>query len=225
MADRTEDRVRYELWAACQIMDRKGLVEGFGHISYRFPGTDRVMMTPRNGPGMIKAEEMLVLDLEGNVIEGSGRPALEYAMHSSVYRRRPEVRSICRTHSPMVNVMSLLGQPIRPVHGFGAFLGIVPVYQTPFLITNRQLGDALAQALGDGHGVVMRGNGCITTGEGIQESLTKAAWLEETCRLQVTARSVGEPRYLADDEIDIRVNVGYDVWQRAWEYWENCHIK
>ena len=216
----SKETVRQELYIACQIIDRKGLTEGFGHVSYRFPGTDRVMIPPRRGPGIINSEDMLVLDMDGKVVEGSGTPALEYYMHSQVYRRRPDVQAICRTHSPMVQALSALGQPIRPVHGFGAFLKTVPIFMTAFLFTTPQLGDALAETLGDAEAVVMRGNGAITVGKSIQEVVAKAVWLEDSARIQVYARALGEAIYFTQDEIAIRTNVGYDVWRRAWEYWK-----
>lgn len=219
-----KETVRQDLWVASRIMDRKGLVEGFGHVSHRFLDTDLVMIPPRKGPGIVKPEDMLVMDLDGNVVEGEGTPALEYSMHSQVYRRRPDVRSVCRTHSPAVQSLSILGEPIRPVHGFGAFLGTTPVFLTPFLITTRQLGDGLAAVLGDGEAVALRGNGAITVGQSIQESLVKAVWLEDSARIQLDARAVGEPVYFSDDEVAIRTNVGYDVWGRAWQYWKETLV-
>ena len=220
MREPTPEEVRQDLYVACRIMDGKGLTEGFGHISYRFPGTDRVMMPPRRGPGIVRPEEMLVLDLEGNVVEGEGTPALEYYMHARIYRRRPDVRSVCRTHSPMVQALGLLGQPIRPVHGFGTFLGTVPVFPIPYLITTPELGDQLAEALGQGEAVVMRGNGAITVGRTVQEALVKAVWLEEDAFIQVHARAMGEPIYFTEEEAQRRAAVPYNVWARAWEYWK-----
>src|SRR5262249_60161057 len=84
----------------CQIVGQQRLVEGFGHISARLPEGDRILMTPRKALGLVRdPAELLTLDLEGRVLAGDGRPAVEVAMHVAVFRRRPDVRAIARTPS------------------------------------------------------------------------------------------------------------------------------
>ena len=215
------ETLREELLDASLIIDNEGLVKGYGHVSARIPGRNAMLMTPRRGPGLLTdADEMLVVDFDGNVLEGDGPVAIEVAMHGEIYRARSDVTAIVRTHSKYVNVMSILGKPPRCVHGFGSFLGAeVPVFSKPFLISTAQLGRELVVALGDSEAVVLRGNGDAVVGRSVAEATVKAIFLEESCELQYLALCAGEPRYLSTEELAIRREPGYDHFGRAWDYY------
>jgi len=96
----------------CAILSEQGLVEGFGHLSARLPG-DRILMTPRKALALVQEEELLTLDLAGNVLAGEGRPAVESAMHLAIYRHRPDVHAIARTHSRACAVFAVTNRPVR----------------------------------------------------------------------------------------------------------------
>lgn len=213
--------LREDLLTASQILDSEGLVEGYGHVSARLAGRDAMLMTPRKGLGLLSdSDEMLVVGFDGVLLGGDGPVAIEAVMHGEVYRRRPDVRALVRTHSEYVNVLSILGRPPRVVHGFGSFLGAaVPIFQRPLLITNQGLARELADALGAAEAVVMRGNGDLVTGATVAEATVKAIFLEESCRLQYLAMCAGEPTYFSEEDRRIRANPGYDHWGRAWDYY------
>lgn len=213
--------LREDLLTASLILDSEGLVEGYGHVSARVPGRDAMLITPRKGLGLLsEPDEMLMVSFDGQLIEGEGAVAIESVMHGEVFRRRPDVQALVRTHSEFVNVMSILGRRPRVVHGFGSFLGAeVPIFDRPLLITNPDLARQLADALGSAEAVVMRGNGDLVTGATVAEATVKAIFLEESCRLQYLAMSAGAPTYFSADDIAIRRDPGYDHWGRAWDYY------
>lgn len=217
------DQLREDLLTASLILDSEGLVEGYGHVSARAPGRDDAMiMTPRKGLGLLTDPgEMVLVTFDGQLIEGDETPALESVMHGEIYRQRPDVQALVRTHSEYVNVISILGRKPRVVHGFGSFLGAeVPLHSKPLLITDAQLARELAETLGQAEAVVMRGNGDLVTGPSVAEATIKAIFLEESCRLQYLALCAGEPVYFSEEERTIRSNPGYDHFGRAWEYYK-----
>lgn len=204
----------------CQILTEQGLVEGFGHLSARLPDGN-ILMTPRRAIALVQADELITLDLEGNVVAGE-RPALEVAMHLAVYRARPDVQAIARTHSRACAVLSVMGRPVRAVHGFGCQLGhTVPVHDDLALVGDRARGDALAAFLGDGRAALMRGNGTIVVGSSVVEAVARAIWLEESAAIQLAALSAGaEPRYLTPEEVAERsVRDMPDEPRRAWAFY------
>jgi ribulose-5-phosphate 4-epimerase/fuculose-1-phosphate aldolase len=218
-----EAELREQMVTGCSILSDQGLVEGFGHLSARLPGDDRVLMTPRKALGLVRAEELLTLDLEGKVLEGAGRPAVEVAMHLAIYRRRPDVGAVARTHSRAAAVFCATGRPIRAVHGFGCHLGPeVPVFPDFTLVGRRELGEAVANALGEGQAVLLRGNGTVVTAPTLVEAVVRAIWLEEAATIQLAALSAGlEPRYLAPDEVARRAAMDMpDEPVRAWAFYE-----
>src|SRR5437773_265647 len=112
---------------ACRIMDGLGLTEGFGQVSAR--SGDWVVMTPGRPPGKLNADMLLTFNLEGERIDGAGPADLETPLHLAIYRTRPDVGAICRTHSRYAGVMGAANQRIEVAHGLGGMLGrYVPIH-------------------------------------------------------------------------------------------------
>lgn len=220
---RDVEEIKRDIVIACRILEAKGLVEAYGHISARLPGSEEIIITPRKALATIRVSELITLNLEGKITRGKGKPPLELPMHTSVYRRRPEVNAICRTHSPMALALSVLGRSLRPVHGFGCFLGrMVPVFNKPYLITDDRLGEELAEALGSAEALLLRGNGNLVVGKSVSEACVKAIFLEESALVEWRALAVGQPLYYNDEEFAGRSRMdypGYDHFARAWDYY------
>lgn len=206
--------------AACRILEGKGLIEAYGHVSVRIPGRDLALITPRGAIGQIEARDLLVVDFTGRVVDGRGTPPLELSMHTIAYRRRLEIGALCRTHSPWAVAWSVLGRSLRPVHGFGSFLGAeVPVFSKPDLITTDALGEELAQTLGGAEAVLLRGNGTLVTGATLREACIKALFMEESARTQLQAAAAGPPIVMSGDELRRRTDMHYDHYGRAWDFY------
>jgi len=223
----TERQLREEVFWACRVLAGEGLVEAYGHVSARLEGSSRFVVTPRYAPSLLRdPADLLVMDLDGRVVQGQAEPPLEVWMHTEVYRRRADVGALCRTHSFAATAWSTLGEPLRPVHGFGAFLGVeVPVFHTPFLITDAALGRAVAETLGTGEAVLLRGNGQLVVGRTVGEACVKAIFLEQSARLHLAARSAGRPVVWTAEEVARRTgpDVPYDHFGRAWNYYRAKH--
>src|SRR5262245_32194692 len=126
--------LREEVLLACRVLTHFRIVEGFGHVSTRIPKSKRILMTPRTALALVSESELIELEPDGRKTAGDGRPALETAMHLSIYRRRPDVDAIVRGHPRHVAAFACAGEPLKIAHGFGANLGdVVPVFARPFL--------------------------------------------------------------------------------------------
>ena len=215
------EALREELLDASLIIDNQALVNGYGHVSARISGREAMLMTPRRGPGLLTdGDEMLVLDFDGKLLAGDGDVAIEVLLHGEIYRARPDVGAIVRTHSKYANVLGILGKPPRVVHGFGSFLGSeVPIFHRPDLIATKDLGREAAKALAGSEALVLRGNGSAVVGGSLPEAVVKAIFLEESCELQYLALCAGEPQYFNAAELAARRDPGYDHFGRAWEFY------
>jgi ribulose-5-phosphate 4-epimerase/fuculose-1-phosphate aldolase len=213
--------LRADVLAACRVLTTFRIVEGFGHVSARI-GQDRVIITPRRALGLVREAELVELDLAGNQRAGEGRRPLEWAMHLAVYRRRPEIQAIARAHPRNVAAFACAGAPLQVAHGFGANLGAeVPVFPQPYLITDGELADGVAAALGGGEAVILQGNGMLAVGQSVPHACVQALFLEETAELQLKAQAAGltpqvysaqgAARRHGDDRVHEPV--------RAWEYY------
>ena len=143
-------------------------------------------------------------------------------MHLAVFRRRPDVMAIARGHPRHVAAYACSAEPLKVAHGFGANLGTeVPVFRQPFLVASREMGEVVADVLGDGEAVILQGNGMLAVGQSVAHACVQALFLEETAELQLMAlgadftprfyTSEGAARRHGDDRIHEPI--------RAWEYY------
>jgi ribulose-5-phosphate 4-epimerase/fuculose-1-phosphate aldolase len=214
--------LRAEMLAACRVLTHFRIVEGFGHVSARVAGSERILITPRRALGLVTEDELVELELAGKQVGGGGRPPLEVPMHLAVYRRRADVQAIARGHPRHVAAYACAGEPLKVAHGFGANLGAaVPVFAQPFLVASANLADGVAAALGDAQAVILQSNGMLAVGQSVPHACVQALFLEETAELQLLAAGAGlAPRFYTPDGAarrhgDDRVHEPI----RAWEYY------
>jgi ribulose-5-phosphate 4-epimerase/fuculose-1-phosphate aldolase len=196
------------------------LVEGFGHVSARLPDGS-MLITPARGLALVTEAELLTIGPDGDCLSGDPASApLERWMHLAVYRARPDVGAICRTHSRMAAALGVARRPLHAMHGFGAMLGLdVPLYDGTDLITDDGLGRAVAAELGDHAAVLLRGNGALITGENVLQACVRAIYLEEAAWMQVVAEGVGGGTLFTSDELRARSRWYAVEVDRAWEYY------
>jgi ribulose-5-phosphate 4-epimerase/fuculose-1-phosphate aldolase len=214
--------LRAEIIVACRVLNHFHIVEGFGHISARVEGSERILITPRRALGLVTEPELVELDSDGREVAGEGSPPLEAPMHLAVYQRRPDVTAIARGHPRHVAAFACAAEPLRVAHGLGANLGaVVPAFPEPFLITGTDIADRVADVLGDAQTIILQANGMLAVGQSIAHACVRALLLEETAELQILARAAGlNPRFLSPEEVACRR--GDDPVHepiRAWEYY------
>ncbi len=216
-----ETALRSEIVAACGVLTRFRIVEGFGHVSARLPG-DRLLITPRTALGLVREPEIVEMGFDGQQLGGTGRPPLEWRMHLAVFQRRPDVAAICRGHPRHVAAFASAAEPIRAAHGFGANLGAeVPVFGQPFLVATDEMGQGVADALGQAEAVILQANGMLAVGQSVPHACVQALFLEEMAEVLLLARGAGltpkeyTPETAARRHGDDRVHEPI----RAWEYY------
>jgi ribulose-5-phosphate 4-epimerase/fuculose-1-phosphate aldolase len=229
-AARSQDGVLIDrLVLANRILAKYGIVDGFGHVSVRVPGAAGTFYLSRSlAPASVTADDILRFDLDGNTLDGDTRtPYLERFIHGEIYRVRPDVTSVIHNHSPSVIPFGATRTPLKPIYHMSAFIGSGTKHfeirdaggNTDMLVRNRPLGVALAESLGDGTVVLMRGHGCTVVGESLEQAVYRAIYTEMNARLQKEALAIGEPTYLNDEE-SAKARATMDAtMSRAWERW------
>ncbi|MGH7809827.1 MAG: class II aldolase/adducin family protein, partial [Candidatus Binatia bacterium] len=168
----TNYQIRKDIISACRILSYKKLVEGFGHISARIPDTDRFLLTPRIGLALVQENDLLTMNLAGEMVQGSHPAPSESWLHTAIMQAKPRVNVIARFHARMANIFSVTDRRLEPVHNHGSFFaGGVPVFSKPDLITTQKLGIEVDETLGEGPAVLLRGNGQVTVGKNIPEAV------------------------------------------------------
>lgn len=209
---------------AIRMLTAEGIMDFNGHLSYRLPGTNRVLINPRKiSRTELRAPDIITIDLDSKLVEGDLEPPSENPIHTRIYAARSEVFSIAHVHPQYATVFSIAGRPLLPVFTTGSILprAGAPVYDDPDLIRTRAQGDAVAQALGNERVVLLRGHGAVIVAEDIESCFNACVWLEENAKKQLWAAALGAPRVFSDDEI-ARVRASMckpEVIRKTWDYY------
>ena len=148
-----ERQLREYVAKAGHILYKLGLADYLGHPSARVPGTDRVIIKPRHserihGMGDLTADDMVVIDLDGNQLEGTDGPPGERFIHTEIYRARPDVLGVVHTHQTLSTMFGVVGREILPLLHVEAPLVArgIPTYPSPELVHSAAQGAKVAEA-------------------------------------------------------------------------------
>ncbi len=227
------DSVLADLVAANRILYRHRVVDAFGHVSVRHPGSPGHFLLARNmAPGLVTPADIVTHELDGTPCDADGRGVyLERFIHGEIYARRPDVQSVIHSHAPAVVPFGIAaGAVLKPVWHMSAFLGLsTPVFEirdhagdaTDLLIRDRGLGVALADCLDDHSVVLMRGHGATVAGASLKEAVYRAVFTQANAELQLQAQQLGEVNFLTPGEcVTATSSVGSQV-DRAWNLWKD----
>lgn len=198
----------------------------WGHASVRDPeGRGAWMKSSGWGFEEVGEDRVVLVSPGGEVLRGSGRRHIEYPIHTEIMARRGDVGAVVHTHSDAANAFSALDEPVRPISHAGSLFSYpdVPRFtQTGGLISSAELGQALADALGDAPACLMPQHGVVTVGKDLPTAVMTAVLLDKACRTQLTAMAAGPLRRWGpeDDTVAKRAVVWADSQMLAgWEYW------
>ena len=176
---------------------RNGLaVWTMGNVSARVPGEELIVIKPSGvGYDELTAESMVLVDLDGSVVEGTLAPSSDTATHAYVYRAMESVGGVVHTHSTYATAWAAAGLPIPCVLTGQAdeFGGDIPV--GPFArIGGEEIGIGIVQTLRSSRSpaVLMRSHGVFTIGASARDAVKAAVMCEDVARTVLLARSLGE---------------------------------
>jgi ribulose-5-phosphate 4-epimerase/fuculose-1-phosphate aldolase len=226
-----DKRTIEDLVAANHILYAQSVLDGYGHVSARHDTSpDRFWLARSMAPGLVTAGDIMEFDLNGEPVDGPGRPTYaERFIHSEIYRRRPDVKAIVHSHSPAVIPFGVTSVPLKPIFHMSGFLGTgVPVFEireiagdTDMLVRNPGLGAALALRLGDKSAALMRGHGSVAVGVSLPQAVFRAVYLEVNARLQSEAMKLGSINFLTSEEAKLAA-AGNDMHVlRPWMLWKH----
>jgi L-ribulose-5-phosphate 4-epimerase len=174
-----------------------------GNVSMRDPETGYVAIKASGVPFIdLTPESVVVLDLNGKVIEGTHKPSSDTASHLYIYQRRPDVNGIVHTHSNYATAFAAHGKPI-PVYltaHADEFGGPIPCGGFA-LIGGEQIGKAVLEAIGDSPAVLLKNHGVFTVGPTGEQALKAAVMVEDVAHTVWLALQIGQPDEIPADMI------------------------
>lgn len=220
---KNSSRIKKDLFTACRILSRQGLVKGFGHMSARIPDSDLFLLTPRISLALVKESDLIVLNLKGKVVQGKSSPPFEAPLHAAIFNGRADVQAIARIHGRRAGFFSVTDRILEPVHNHGSFFhGGVPVFPKTDLISTKELGEQVVALLGRRPAILLRGNGQVSVGRSIPEAVIMAIYLEEAADMLYGALQIGTPVILSSAESDRRKEETLPPvdLERAWNFYK-----
>lgn len=223
-----------DLVLANRILYQQGVLDAYGHVSARDPeNPQRFFLARHMAPGIVCADDIQTLDLDGNVLGGDTRkPYTELFIHAAMFAAKPEVNGVVHTHSHSLIPFGATKTALRPIWAPAAFLDDGAAQfdtrdgfgDTDLMIRTMPLGRALVQAIGERPVVLMRGHGGTVVGASVREAVFRAIYLEANAKIQLQARLLGgEPIFMSHGESErsvthLRADPSY---RRAWEFWSS----
>lgn len=187
---------------------RKMLHAGFvtgtgGNISVRVPGEDAYLISPSGMPyDEITAEDIVMIDMQGNIIGGKRKPSVEQNMHRLILKNRPEFNAVIHTHSCNAAAYASLNRPL-PI-----FLDVMhcvfdgPVRCAKYArIGTKELAVNVEEAMRGNSVAFVANHGCIGAGADLEGAYGNVELLEECCKSYFAACCAGVPMLVSDENV------------------------
>ncbi len=174
-----------------------------GNVSARDSETGLVVIKPSGVRyEHMRPEHMVVVDLEGRVVEGELKPSSDTASHLYIYRERPDVGGVVHTHSPYATAFAALGKPIPVVLTAIAdeFGSAIPCAGFA-LIGDESIGKLVVDGIGDCSAVLLKNHGVFTIGKDAEAAVKAAVMTEDNARTVWLAMQIGVPEEIPAGEV------------------------
>lgn len=174
-----------------------------GNVSARDPETGYVVIKPSGVRYEdLRPEQMVVVDLDGQRVEGELKYSSDTASHLYIYRHRPDVNGVVHTHSPYATAFAALGRAI-PVY----LTAIADEFGGPIpcggfaLIGGEEIGQVVVESIGDSPAVLLKNHGVFTIGPTAEAAAKAAVMVEDAARTVWLALQLGQPEEIPPEDV------------------------
>jgi len=220
------EELREQVALGCRILageDQGDFV--WGHVSVRDPdGRGIWMKASTYGLEEIGPGQVILVSWDGEVLEGEGRRHIEYPIHTELMRVREDVTCVVHTHAPWAVAFASTQAPLRPIsHEATLFVPpeVARFTKTGDLIMTRQLGEDVAESVGERNAAFMLHHGIVTCGPDVVTGVMAAVLLERACRTNIRALAGGGPKSWSSHEEALAKREhcwSPQLLQQAWDY-------
>lgn len=200
----TEKEYRQNIVEVGRMVYAKGWVAANdGNISIRLD-QNRILATPTGvSKGMMQPDDLIICDLNGDKIEGRRERTSEIAMHTTVYKLRPDVQAVVHAHPPVSTGFAVAGKALNlailPEVVIG--LGCVPLAEYG-LPGTPALTDGMLPYIPKYDALLMANHGAVCYGEDVFKAYFKMETLEHVARITLVAEMLGGPKLLPRVEVE-----------------------
>jgi len=199
------EQLKEELYHLHMELPKNSLVQWTGgNVSGRDPETGLVAIKPSGVRyEALRPEDHVVVNLEGEVVEGELKPSSDTASHLYIYRQRADVNGVVHTHSPYATAFAAVGKPIPCCLTAIAdeFGGPIPCAEFA-LIGGEDIGKQVVEHIGASKAVLLRQHGVFTVGETATAAVKAAVMVEDIAKAVWLAMQIGEVMDIDPESIE-----------------------
>lgn len=190
------DAEKKDIIGIAQKLTQTGLVSGTsGNVSLRLKdknGRELIVITPSSYPyDLLEIENIAIVDLSGEQIEGNVKPSIEMELHLEIYWKRGNVNSVIHTHSVYATALAVAGLNIPPVlDDQVVYLGGEIKVSKHALPGSKEMVRNVMAALGDKNAVLMANHGVLCTGNNLRDAFDNCQLLERLAKIYIHASQV-----------------------------------
>jgi len=173
-----------------------------GNISVRLDD-NFVLITPTGiSKGFMKPEDLIIIDMNGELIEGMRKPSTETDMHIQIYKDRSDVKSVCHAHPPYATGFAVAGIHLDKMvlPEVIMMLGIVPLVEYGETGTGH-LYEMISKSIKDYDAFLLANHGAVTVGTSVLDAYHKMETLEHAALIQFIARQLGKVKVLNKNQV------------------------
>lgn len=189
-----------------RLLYMEGQADTAGHVSVRDPENEELAhINPfTTSRGEITPEDVIPITFDNEpVYSADPEPVAEAEIHSAIYRERDDINAVLHTHPPLATLFSITGTNLQACFSRGAiFDRPVPVYDRPDLLTDREEGKALVDAMDGRNEILIKAHGAVVADSDIRRAFTRAIYLERNAYFQYYASLLGNPNVLTPEETE-----------------------
>ena len=199
MMQEKEQVVRY----GKKLIDRRLTTGSGGNISVCNREKNLVAISP-SGLDYYETtpEDIVILDMDGNLVEGKHRPSSESGMHLAFYKNRADVSGIVHTHSKFATAIACMGWELPAVHYLIGMAGHRVKCTGYATYGSDELAKEALETIGDSNAVLLANHGLIALGEDVDRAFSTAEHLEFVSEVYYLTKTLGTPNILSDENMD-----------------------
>jgi len=216
----SQAELKQQLVDCIRMLEQSDIIDYNGHCSIRL-GDDRLLINIGSCQrSRLTVDDLCTIDFEGKVIEGKGKPPLEFHLHAGIYRARADVEAVVHAHPKWSTFLTMVGESYKPVYAQGSLVYPMPVLDSPNSINNPVMAKRLADTLGSRPAAMMKSHGAVTVGKDIVEAFVLANYLEENAYRQYMAMQIGKPYSFSEEELVLcREKLwNANLFKRTWDH-------
>ena len=214
------EQQKQQLVDCIRMLERSDIIDYNGHCSIRI-GEDRILINVGSCQrSRLTTDDICTINFDGEVIEGNGKPPLEFHLHAGVYKARPDVGAVVHAHPKWSTFLTIVGESYQPVFAQGTLVYPLPVLDSPNSINNPAMAKRLTDTLGDRPAALMKAHGAVAVGKNIVDAFVLATYLEDNAYRQYMALQIGQPYSFSEKEIELCRGKLWNekLFKRTWDH-------